>query len=177
MLTKAELVTHFDDLVTNPTLHLDKIHAHLAQRGTRTLFHTRWWITSNSGSSSHPGIFLFDPAKWPTVLIPLLGWENRLASRLAAHGKSERPSFPRPIRTPYRPWLGSPSGASGCRSSPLPVSHRPHLILTSSEVLTADPRRRLETAWGDVIFDVIFKEYAATETRSLNTEYRNQCGV
>jgi phenylacetate-coenzyme A ligase PaaK-like adenylate-forming protein len=50
---------------------------------------------------------------------------------------------------------------------------QPRLIFTSSEVLTAEARRRVEAVWGPVVFN----EYAATETGSLAAECRQHHGL
>ncbi len=49
----------------------------------------------------------------------------------------------------------------------------PRLIFTSSEVLTAEARRRVEAVWGPVVFN----EYAATETGSLAAECQYHRGL
>lgn len=49
----------------------------------------------------------------------------------------------------------------------------PHLIFTSSEVLTAETRRRIEAAWGQRLFN----QYAATESGGLAAECEQHRGL
>jgi len=49
----------------------------------------------------------------------------------------------------------------------------PRQVLPSSEVLTPDTRRRVEQAWGQVLFN----QYAATETGSIAAECEHHMGM
>jgi putative adenylate-forming enzyme len=211
VLTKQELMTHFDDLVADRSLRLEEIRAHLARGGAGTSFHGRYWVTSTSGSSGHPGIFLFDQAGWTTVLASfararewagepvrpthrvktavvsstdprnmstLAGltfqswWAPTL--RLSATDPLER------IVAQLNAWQPRTLVAYASMARTLAEEQRtgrlhvaPRLVLTSSEVLTADTQRRLEAVWGNVVFN----EYAATETGSLAAECKHHCGL
>jgi phenylacetate-CoA ligase len=50
---------------------------------------------------------------------------------------------------------------------------RPTVVFTSSEVLTDEARRRIETAWGKILFN----EYAATESGGLAAERSDHRGL
>jgi phenylacetate-CoA ligase len=67
VLTKAMMMEHFDDLVTEQTLRLQDIEAFIAtSHGEQYL--QRYWVNATSGSTGRPGIFLFDRAEWTTVI-------------------------------------------------------------------------------------------------------------
>lgn len=68
VLTKSMMMEHFDELVTDRSLHLDQVRAfaELGEVGQR--FHDRYYVTATSGSSGRPGFFLFDQSEWAHVL-------------------------------------------------------------------------------------------------------------
>jgi phenylacetate-coenzyme A ligase PaaK-like adenylate-forming protein len=68
VLTKAMLMEHFDDLVTDRAIQLEEVRAHMLGMSGHERILGRYWINATSGSSGHPGIFLFNRTEWMTVL-------------------------------------------------------------------------------------------------------------
>ena len=68
VLTKSMVMEHFDELVTDRTLHLDDVRAYAAQGEAGQPYKNKYWINATSGSSGHPGFFLFDEPEWLQVL-------------------------------------------------------------------------------------------------------------
>lgn len=68
VLTKAMLMEHFDELVTDRNVHLQDVRNHLAQNKAEALFLDRYHATATSGSSGQPGIFLFNAREWQTII-------------------------------------------------------------------------------------------------------------
>ena len=68
VLTKALVMEHFDELVTDRSLHLEEIRAFATQREAGRRFRGRYYVTATSGSSGRPGFFLFDENEWATIL-------------------------------------------------------------------------------------------------------------
>lgn len=68
VLTKAQLMEDFDELVTDRTVRLDAVRAHLGGGGDSRRYLGRYWVNATSGSSGQPGIFLFDENEWVKVL-------------------------------------------------------------------------------------------------------------
>ena len=68
VLTKAMLMEHFDELVTDRSLHLEDVRAFAARGEAGQRYKRRYWVNATSGSSGHPGFFLFDEAEWSYVL-------------------------------------------------------------------------------------------------------------
>lgn len=68
VLTKAMMMEHFDDLVTDRSLRLEAIRAYAAQGEAGQRYRNRYWVNATSGSSGQPGFFLFDRAEWVYVL-------------------------------------------------------------------------------------------------------------
>jgi phenylacetate-CoA ligase len=69
VLTKQMVMEHFDELVTDPTIRLTDVEAHLATlSGGDELLNGRYRVASTSGSTGRRGLFLWDPGEWATVL-------------------------------------------------------------------------------------------------------------
>src|SRR6266571_3196430 len=68
VLTKATMMEHFDDLVTDRAIRLEEVKAHMRALTGDERFLGRYWVNATSGSSGHPGIFLFNGVEWITVL-------------------------------------------------------------------------------------------------------------
>ena len=68
VLTKAMMMEHFDELVTDRSLHLEEIRTFATQGKAGQPYKNRYWVNATSGSSGHPGFFLFDQAEWTNVL-------------------------------------------------------------------------------------------------------------
>lgn len=70
VLTKAMVREHFDELVTDPAIHLDDAWDYLAslKPGEKRRFLGRYWVCATSGSTGRPGVFLFDRAEWLAAL-------------------------------------------------------------------------------------------------------------
>ncbi len=68
VLTKAIMMEHFDGLVTDRRLHLEEVRAYAAQGEAGQRYLNRYLVNATSGSSGHPGFFLFDEAEWVHIL-------------------------------------------------------------------------------------------------------------
>ncbi len=68
VLTKAMLMEHFDELVTDRAIRLEEVKTHMKNLAGDEHYLGRYWVTATSGSSGHPGIFLFSRIEWIRVL-------------------------------------------------------------------------------------------------------------
>ena len=69
VLTKQMVMERFDELVTDPTVRLADVAAHLASMsGGDEVFAGRYRVASTSGSTGRRGLFLWDPGEWAAVL-------------------------------------------------------------------------------------------------------------
>jgi phenylacetate-coenzyme A ligase PaaK-like adenylate-forming protein len=68
VLTKAELMRNFDDVVTDRAIRLGDVEEHLARTGGAERFAGRYTISASSGSTGQRGFFLFDPSEWGMLL-------------------------------------------------------------------------------------------------------------
>ena len=68
VLTKATLMEHFDELVTDRAIRLEEVKAHILDLSGDGRYLGRYWVNATSGSTGHPGVFLFNRAEWTTVI-------------------------------------------------------------------------------------------------------------
>lgn len=61
------LMEHFDDLVTDRALRLADVRMYAAQGEVGRRYQNRYWVNATSGSSGHPGFFVFNDAEWATI--------------------------------------------------------------------------------------------------------------
>jgi putative adenylate-forming enzyme len=68
VLTKAMVMEHFDDLVTDRAIRLEEVKTHIMDLSGDERYLGRYWVNATSGSSGRPGVFLFNRAEWTTVI-------------------------------------------------------------------------------------------------------------
>ncbi|HZD58355.1 MAG TPA: hypothetical protein VE136_16605 [Anaerolineales bacterium] len=71
VLTKAMVMENFDELVTDRAVRLGELRAHMASDWEGKRFMNRYWVTATSGSTGHPGVFLFNRDEWAIVMATL----------------------------------------------------------------------------------------------------------
>jgi phenylacetate-CoA ligase len=206
ILTKAMLMENFDELVTDPSIRLEQVREFASGDADKRRYLERYWVTATSGSSGHPGFFLFNELEWITVIASFARgqeWSgakvNLLRRRRMAtiasispwHTSSQvavtvqTPSTPS-IRIAASSPLASIVQQLNAWQPNLLISYAsmsrilaeeqlagrlhiaPEKVFTSSEVLTAETRRRVKSAWGDEPFN----QYGATETADIAAEYK-----
>lgn len=72
-LTKADLMEHWDEVVTSPGLSLEQVEAHLrflTETGADPGIPWRhqWWTAATAGTSGRRGVFVWGRAEWGVVL-------------------------------------------------------------------------------------------------------------
>src|SRR6185369_1118849 len=68
VLTKAMMMENFDELVTDPSIHQEKVREFSSGNADKQRYLNRYWVTATSGSSGHPGFFLFNEPEWIAVI-------------------------------------------------------------------------------------------------------------
>lgn len=68
VLTKDILMENFNDLVTDQEIKLEDIRQLAVTVGDKRRYLNRYWVTATSGSSGHPGFFLFNESEWITII-------------------------------------------------------------------------------------------------------------
>lgn len=131
VLTKSMLMEHYDDLVTDPAIHLDAVRKYLAQAQPDDRFLGRYWINTTSGSSGTPGVFLFNQTEWTTVLASFAR-----AQEWAGLGINPFHRTKMAVVASTSPWHMSSQVGATLRSSWMPT-----LRLSASEPLTVIVQR------------------------------------
>lgn len=67
VLTKAELMERFDDLVTDPRLRLDDLLLHLDEIEDDALYLGEHRVMTSSGSSGRKAVFVYDRTAWSGI--------------------------------------------------------------------------------------------------------------
>jgi phenylacetate-CoA ligase len=86
VLTKAALMEHFDELVTERKLRLAQLETFVRDAGPDERFHRRYVVLATSGSTGRRGIFVFNPSEWHRALVSItrpMGWAGVWTRRLA----------------------------------------------------------------------------------------------
>lgn len=204
VLTKATVMENFDELVTDRTIRLKDVQAHMANDREGRRFRNRYRVIATSGSTGHPGVFLFNRDEWAAMLasfgrahewagVPVIPTHRMKMASVAAlisgspwHASAQMAASARdwwmriwmptlsfdaaqPLAeivrqlNAWQPHLltGYPSMMRILAEEQLAgrLHIQPHLVITGSEVLTAETRRRVEAAWDHAPFD----GYGATE--------------
>lgn len=210
-LTKAMLMEHFDDVVTDRAIHLDAVRDDLTNFGEGQRYLNRYWVNTTSGSTGTPGVFLFDREAWTMVLASFARAHEWAGVKVSLTHRMKMASV-----ASTTPWHMSAQVGATSKSWWMPalrlaateplaaivqklnewqpemlVSYasmariladeqlagrlniHPHLVFTSSEVLTDETRRRIEQAWEHPPFN----QYAATETGGIAAETTEHHGM
>ncbi|MBV9228694.1 MAG: phenylacetate--CoA ligase family protein, partial [Chloroflexi bacterium] len=69
VLTKAMLMEHFDDLVTDRPIHLEEVRQYLANPSGQERYLNRYRVMATSGSTGQPGVFLASQAEGATLTV------------------------------------------------------------------------------------------------------------
>jgi phenylacetate-CoA ligase len=203
VLTKRTMMENFDSFITGRTVRLADVRAHLENDSGGRFRHT-YEVVTTSGSTGNPGIFLFNPREWQTVMASFararewaglkldLSHRSRMAVVSSTNERNISARVGKVADTPFLPTLRldaqEPLGdivqalnewqpevlvayasmayfLAGEQAAGNLAIH-PKAVFTSSEVLTAQMRQRVEDIWGNVVFN----EYASTETATIAGE-------
>ncbi len=211
VLTKAMMMENFDALVTDRTIRLEDVRAHIAKDGEGSRYRDRYWVNATSGSTGAPGFFLFNRREWTTVLASFArshewaGVKINLTHRMKMASiasvspwhmsalvgatlkswwmQALRLAATEPLTTivqrlnDWQPEMlvayASMARLLAEEQSAGRLRITPHLIYTSSEVLTDETRRRIEAAWGHPPFN----QYASTEIGGMAAETTDHHGL
>lgn len=68
VVTKAALMEHFDEVVTDRAIRRADVEAYLERASATDTFRGRYRVAATAGTTGRRGIFLADPAEWTTTL-------------------------------------------------------------------------------------------------------------
>jgi hypothetical protein len=104
VLTRSQLMESFDELVTDPSIHLADLRTFLSQLEGYRLFQDRSWVARTSGSTGNPGIFLWNREEWTTVIASYARAQDWPASPRISLGAPALASSARGCRGINRRW-------------------------------------------------------------------------
>jgi phenylacetate-CoA ligase len=116
VLTKSLLMEQFDELVCDPRLRRDQLVDWVGQLTGDQLYRDRYRVMMTSGSSGRPGLFVYDPAGWRSIIAQMLrssGWAGL------------RPSLPRQRVA----WIGGADPSHITRQAAATVAIGLHRVL------------------------------------------------
>lgn len=104
VLTKAMLMEHFDELVTDRTIRLEDVRQYMADPGGQERFLNRYRVMATSGSTGQPGVFLASQAERANLTVgfsPFPAWAGvppatkfaLVASTASGHMTSQIPAM------------------------------------------------------------------------------------
>ncbi|MFY9270172.1 MAG: hypothetical protein WAO55_10555 [Candidatus Manganitrophaceae bacterium] len=68
VMTKATMMTHFDEIVTDRSIRLGDLQQHLEEVPGGELFHGRYWVAATSGSSGMRSVVPSNAQEWATIV-------------------------------------------------------------------------------------------------------------
>ena len=90
VMTKHDLMTHFDRIVTDPRLTLSRVEAHLEGLTTDDYLLDRFHAIASGGSSGRRGVFVYDWESWADCYLSCL--------RYTIRDQLQDPAVRRPMR-------------------------------------------------------------------------------
>jgi len=88
ILSKAVMMEHFDELVTDRRIRLTDVESHLSAGPDTGLFLDRYVALATSGSTGRRGVFLFDEQEWIRAIAAI----TRPIAWAQAPGRAARPA-------------------------------------------------------------------------------------
>lgn len=68
VISKTMLMEHFDEVVTDPDIHLEDVKKYMNSPHENKQFLDKYWVNSTSGSSGKPGLFITSRKEWINTL-------------------------------------------------------------------------------------------------------------
>lgn len=210
VLTKTMMMEKFDSFVTDRSINLTDVRRHV-EAGSVGRFNRRYEVVATSGSTGNPGIFLFDPMEWATLIASFargsewggkriqLTQRSKMAVVSSTNDRNVSARVGKAADTPFIPTIRldatepiltivqrlnewNPEVVVAYASMAYFLAYEqkagrlrihPKKVFTSSEVLTRHMRNILEEVWGNVVFN----EYASTETANIAAEDQHHHGM
>lgn len=84
VMTKQDLMSNWDAIVTDPRARLADAEQHLAALTHDAYFLETYHVVASGGSSGHRGVFVWDWDGWSTCYLGFIRWLLRAATRMGA---------------------------------------------------------------------------------------------
>lgn len=195
VLTKAMMMEHFDDVVTDRAIRLRDVRQHLAEAEASKLFLDRYSAAATSGSTGQPGIFLSDrteAAVGGSTWVRALNWGEVKLEEKSAIVSSLRMTQPTVLREGQQVPLILPAtlpletlvqrlnewqpavlvGHASINAALANEQYQgrlhlsPRAVFCGSDTLTGSMQQRIEEVWQTKVFS----SYGTTEGNALAAE-------
>ena len=140
VLTKRQLIEHFDEIVTDPRITMRSLDEHVASRPPGTRFHHRYWLCATSGTTGRHAVIPYGFSEWATVLASYI----RINDWAGIHWISPRRLRIGVVGAPTR-WHQSAAAAHSMRS----------LFLAIRRMSPADPLEEISSRLSALNPDVL----------------------
>lgn len=171
VLTKSELMKHWDELVTDRSVKLADVQNFMVNLQEPKMFRNKYYVASTGGSSGLKGIFIYNQEEWMQVLLSYSRANDWAGLKV---GLTKRLKLA--VVSTTVPWHQSSLVGATLKGRLVPtlaqeqVAGRldisPKVVFCAAEVLTNDARELMNDAWGAQPFNV----YASTETAGIASE-------
>jgi phenylacetate-coenzyme A ligase PaaK-like adenylate-forming protein len=110
-MTKADLMTNFDQIITDRTLSLELVEAHLRQLKSDAYLLDSCHVVTSGGSTGQRGVFLYDWDGWIKMglssarILPLMGIEPDRNESCVVIGAGEAAHGSAAFVQSFAPWL------------------------------------------------------------------------
>jgi phenylacetate-coenzyme A ligase PaaK-like adenylate-forming protein len=68
VLTKAQLMERFDEIITDPDVRLAQVEEHLGELRENELYRGKYYVCATAGTTGRRGVFLWDSSEWVDIL-------------------------------------------------------------------------------------------------------------
>lgn len=92
VMTKDDLMQHFDEIVTDSRLTRDVAEAHLERLTTDAYLLDAYHVCASGGSSGRRGVFVFDMDGWAIAFLSYLRFPLRMVEQTIAPGTDPNPA-------------------------------------------------------------------------------------
>jgi phenylacetate-coenzyme A ligase PaaK-like adenylate-forming protein len=86
VMTKDDLMGHFDEIVTDPRLHRDVVEAHLDRLTTDAYLFDEYHVCASGGSSGRRGVFVYDFEAWAVAFASVFRFSTRMVEQVLGAG-------------------------------------------------------------------------------------------
>lgn len=122
IITKHELLEHFDELTTDPRLTQKTLREFDQSAKDQACLFDRYHVVHSSGSSESPGYFIYDEAAWQTMLAGILRgalWGMTLRQRIQLLRRKPRILYIAATDGRYGGAMAVSAGIQGIQAEPL----------------------------------------------------------
>jgi phenylacetate-CoA ligase len=121
-LTKCELMSNFDDFLTDRRLSRDLVEAHLAELSDDAYLLDEFHVAESSGSSGRRGVFVYAWDAWPVYFLTLVRFRLRFQRAHPQIGLTRRRATVAAGNAPYMTYVLPRTFLGLANTTPIPAT-------------------------------------------------------